>query len=460
MFNSKKFLCLGLICVIIALCTAITGPKHGKVVVCYIGTWAVYRPGRGSFAIEHIDPNVCTHLVYSFVGLNVTHDSIRSLDPWQDLTEDYGKGGFERIMKLRDRYPHLKITVAIGGWNEGSTNYSQLAAEPARRGRFVASAVDFVRKYHFDGLDLDWEFPGSRGGSPQDKRNFVLLVKELRSAFNKFNLLLTAAFGAGKSTIDSAYDVAALSVYLDYIHMMCYDYHGTWDHKTGPNAPLDSDDVLNVKFTINYMIEMGAPANKLVMGLPLYGRTFLLADSVANSDNAVGKLGQIAESTGFQGQFTRENGFMGYNEICLELKNPATNFKQYWDDVSSTPFAISDKKVITYDNEKSIRAKVEFAIRKGLAGTMVWSLDTDDFQGDCADDPVNNPNAHVNFPLMRSINSGIEQTLEQMKRDAENEINDYKERNKKDGACSNVASSSLILTIIVSYIFKLYVDRT
>lgn len=102
------------------------------------------------------------------------------------------------------------------------------------------------RKYNFDGLDLDWEFPSKRGGAPADKQNFVLLVKELRAAFSKYNLLLTAAFGAGKDTIDIAYDVAALNVYLDYIHMMCYDYHGTWDLKTGPNAPLKSADFLNV----------------------------------------------------------------------------------------------------------------------------------------------------------------------------------------------------------------------
>ena len=71
-------------------------------------------------------------------------------------------------------------------------------------------------------------------------------MQELRAVFNKFNLLLTAAFGAGEDTINIAYDVAGLSVYLDYIHMMCYDYHGTWDGRTGPNAPLKSSDVLNV----------------------------------------------------------------------------------------------------------------------------------------------------------------------------------------------------------------------
>lgn len=161
------------------------GPSHDKVVVCYVSTWAVYRPGRGSFALENIDPNLCTHIVYAFAGLNATSDSIRSLgnllpfdrittkffekilsvlwlDPWQDLKDDWGKGGFERITKMREIYPHLKVSLAIGGWNEGSKNYSNLAAEPARRQRFVKSATDFIVRYKFDGLDLDWEYPTQR----------------------------------------------------------------------------------------------------------------------------------------------------------------------------------------------------------------------------------------------------------------------------------------------------------
>lgn len=112
--------------------------------VCYVGTWAVYREKRGSFTLENIDPTLCTHLIYSFAGLNVTHDSIRALDPWQDLNENYGKGGYNRITQLKKRYPHLKVTLAIGGWNEGSLNYSLLVKDSVKRKRFVVNALDFI----------------------------------------------------------------------------------------------------------------------------------------------------------------------------------------------------------------------------------------------------------------------------------------------------------------------------
>lgn len=67
------------------------------------------------------------------------------LDKWQDLTEDYGKGGYQRITNLKNKYTHLKVSLAIGGWNEGSVNYSQMAASVNKRARFVESAVDILK---------------------------------------------------------------------------------------------------------------------------------------------------------------------------------------------------------------------------------------------------------------------------------------------------------------------------
>jgi chitinase len=79
------------------------------------------------------------------------------LDPWQDLEDGGGRGGYKRLTSFKNTHKHLKVLLAIGGWNEGSKNYSDLAADPVRRGRFVVQASEFIRKYNFDGLDLDWE---------------------------------------------------------------------------------------------------------------------------------------------------------------------------------------------------------------------------------------------------------------------------------------------------------------
>lgn len=119
---------------------------------------------------------------------------------------------------------------------------------------------------------------------------------------------MSSAFGASKKTIDSAYSIHRLAPYLDTMHIMCYDYFGAWDKKIGLNAPIENDLGLNVKFSIDYFLQLGAPAHKLIMGLPFYGRTF-----ITNKD---GNIGDEADDKGFPGPFTREDGFMGYNEVC------------------------------------------------------------------------------------------------------------------------------------------------
>lgn len=154
------------------------------------------------------------------------------------MKENYGKGGYERLTSLKRIYPHLKVSLAIGGWNEGSKKFSNLVANTTTRAKFVKQVTTFIRKYNFDGLDLDWEYPTQREGKPMDRENFLYLVKELHEQFKPHNLLLTSAIGAAKNVIDEAYNIRQISLYLDYLHVMCYDYHGTWDHKVGYNAPL------------------------------------------------------------------------------------------------------------------------------------------------------------------------------------------------------------------------------
>ncbi|XP_055844298.1 probable chitinase 2 isoform X1 [Episyrphus balteatus] len=464
----------------IALTLAKTGPTHDKVVVCYLSTWAVYRPGKGSYAIENFDANLCTHVVYAFVGLDITQNAIRSLDPWQDLKDNYGKAGFDRINALKKTHPHLKVTLAIGGWNEGSKNYSIMAGDPIRRQAFVQQASNFIRKYNFDGLDLDWEYPTQRGGDPKDRESFVLLAKDLHNNFRKHNLLLTTAIGASKTVIDEAYDIKELSKYLDFLHIMCYDYHGSWDRKIGPNAPLEDDGFLSVRFTIEYLMQLGCPASKLVVGLPFYGRTFKTALD--------GYIGDESDDSGFQGPFTREDGFLGYNEICPLLSNKTSGWTKLWDNKTSQAIARLHEeggvtKVVTYDSTRSIANKVRFAVQKNLAGAMVWSVDTDDFLGEC--EPESDTFAefgnikgvklqiprriNTNYPLLRTINEGIVLAIEEIDQQnaIDNERNHHIEHNeiphgsvddhkgKHSGALS--VASIAVSTILVTYSFVSFI---
>ncbi|XP_046398637.1 probable chitinase 2 [Ischnura elegans] len=438
--------------------------KHGKAVVCYVASWAVYRPERGSFSIEELEPALdgCTHVVYAFAGLNSTTNGLRSLDPFRDLEENYGKGTYRRMTGLRRHYPHLKVTLAVGGWNEGSQNYSAMAATANTRALFVASALDFIHNYDFDGLDLDWEYPSQRGGKPEDKKNFVALVRELKEAFKSRGWILTSAFGAAKDKIDAAYDVQALAPHIDLFHLMCYDYHGSWDQKTGHNAPLHPpeqpriplDEYFNVEYTVKHMLRLGAPPEKLVLGVPMYGRTFLLA----NEDD--GKVGSPAKPTGFQGRFTKEDGFMGYNELCLEFMPPkddhsdghdhdnhnmSLTWRKSYDEVAKTPYAVKGDHWLSYDDEASIKEKVKFAMSNGLGGIMIWSIDTDDFHGDCSGE---NSSPSKKFPLLNAINDAIEESMNE----TPNEIPDGKE--EEDSGSISLVSSSVFVILVNLFLVK------
>lgn len=125
--------------------------------VCYVGTWAIYRPGDGKFELDQdIDPFLCTHIMYGFTKLQ--ENKITVFDPWGDLKDEWGSGrdGYSKFTGHKKINPDLKAIVAIGGWNEGSTKYSDMVRDPSARKTFVDSIVPFLEKYDFDGLDLDW----------------------------------------------------------------------------------------------------------------------------------------------------------------------------------------------------------------------------------------------------------------------------------------------------------------
>ncbi|XP_046398944.1 chitinase-3-like protein 1 [Ischnura elegans] len=392
---------IALLLLLVGIAAVAAKPKApaDKVLVCYYGSWAVYRPGAGKFDVEDIDPTICTHVVYGFAGISSYKGVMVSLDPWNDLFDNYGKGAFTRFTKLKEKNPALKTILAIGGWNEGSPKYSAMVSNAQSRKTFLVNAVDFLKQYGFDGLDFDWEYPTQRGGKPEDKENFVTFLSEMREIFDQNGLMMTAAVSAGKGTIDPAYDIANMAKYLDHIHVMCYDYHGAWDPFTGHNSPLyrsplDYGDYVyfNANFSMHYWIQNGAPPEKLVMGMPLYGRSFTLT-----KEDKTG-LYAPAGQPGIAGPYTREAGFIGYNEICDQKKSNPSAWTEVRDEYIMAPYTWNGRQWIGYDDQESIKLKAQFAVGLGLKGAMVWSIETDDFHGGCHG---------VKFPLLRAIWDGL-----------------------------------------------------
>nr|XP_045604735.1 mucin-5AC-like isoform X4 [Procambarus clarkii] len=359
-----------------------------KKVVCYYTNWSVYRKGEAKYTPQNINPYLCTHLVYAFGGLTDEFE-IKPFDSYQDIEQ----GGYAKFNGLKQYNKGLKTLLAIGGWNEGSGRFSELVSLPEYRRTFIISTIKHLRRYNFDGLDLDWEYPASRDGSmPEDRENYAALVKELREAFDdegskvkKGPLLLTMAVPAGKNYIDKGYDVPSLTRDLDFFNILNYDYHSAYEpsvnhHASLLPAPGTSEYAwnaeLNVDWTVKYYISLGADKHKLVMGIPTYGRSFTLIDGNFTD------FGASADGPGEQGKYTRENGFMAFYEVCENIASNGWEVRKPYPRRIG-PYAFAGNQWVGYDDEKIVARKAEYVREHNLGGIMYWSLDNDDFRGIC-----------------------------------------------------------------------------
>merc|ERR1712168_1766162 len=368
-------------------------------IVCYFTNWATYRQtGGGKFDPENIDYRVCTHIIYGFAVLDSNTLLVKSHDPYADMSDGYsGKDMYRKVTEFKKH--GIKVTLALGGWNDSKgSKYSKLVNNPAARARFITHVIDFIEKYDFDGLDLDWEYPSCwqtdcKEEHYSDKAAFTAWVSELRAAFNPKGLLLSAAVSPSKKIMDVGYDIPSIARDLDWINVMTYDYHGQWDKKTGHVAPFyghpdDDYSYFNANFTMNYWIESGAPPKKLVMGMPLYGQSFTLSNKKENGLNAPARDGGAA------GPATRAKGFLAYHEICRNIKNGWTVVKDDATPARMGPYAYKGDQWVGFDDTDMIRKKSEYIKEMGLGGGMVWALDLDDFKNKCGEG---------RYPLMNTI---------------------------------------------------------
>jgi GH18 family chitinase len=392
--NRKSFFSLGMALVfILSICLPAcqsalpAGLTPGKRVVGYFAEWAP----AGGYLVSDIPANKLTHINYAFS--NVTSTGTCQLgDPAADVQRLYSAaesvsgvadsnatlfhGTFNQLLELKAKYPYLKVFISIGGYS-WSGNFSNAAITEASRKAFVSSCIDLyfnTYKGVFDGIDIDWELPVSGGltkGRPEDKHNFTLLLAEFRrqldqlGSANHTRYLLTIAAAGGPGQ-DQHYERDQIAKYLDWLNLMTYDLHGTWDTLTNFNAPLYQDSLdpgdssLNDDAVVQDYLSAGIPAGKLVMGVPFYGYDYV---GVSFNNNGLYEA-CVYPSWG---------GAISYTKIKSDY---LPSYKRYWNTESQVPYLynINTAQFVSYDDPQSIAAKAGYARDKNLGGIMVWEL--------------------------------------------------------------------------------------
>ncbi len=362
----SQFVASPLFIIVLALCFLIHGgelkAQSDKVIIGYVGGF------RGLIKTELIDAKKLTHINYAFVD-------VRNNRAWlhREATDTVN---FSHLNLLKKENPALKILISIGGWTWSGRFSDAVLTDTARQG-FAASAVDIIKKYDMDGIDIDWEYPALSGDKgnvfrPEDKQDYTLMFKELRRQLDSLQkqtgkkYLLTTAVGAFKGFIEHT-EMNEVQQYLDYINLMTYDFSGgkIASHHTSLYESKAYEAHNNADNAVTLFMAAGVPADKLVMGIAFYGKVSVLASGAKGLGDSVAT-------------YSRGWGYTHIKDSILKIPE----FKVHRDRPAKADYIYNatTRQFITFDDEWSVKKKCKYVKRKKMAGAMFWEYN-DDLKG-------------------------------------------------------------------------------
>ncbi|EGD76836.1 chitinase [Salpingoeca rosetta] len=468
-----------LVCVILA-CTAWSA--HAMVFGNYFANWAQYRLGNYAYTPKNLAPvaDKFDYIVYAFAWMNggcdgckgdTVYDWIGQCQYSNGTCAMYSNGTrdapecpmgaspctannftlvspepadpqfYEQVVAFKNDNPDLKILLSVGGWNFPSSIFSEMVASKESRTAFIKSTQEFMDKYNFDGIDVDWEFwcSGPRsdhiklsnksfhnlydvgGKCPDDGQNLLTLVTEIRSAYGK-DKMITLATQADLQKMESI-DIKAVSEQIDYWHLMAYDYSVSdlpemcgdapcFANFTAPNQPLYAvkegqipkhdppfpSSFWSVNYTVQGYLDKGAPADKLVLGLTFYGHSWYIPNQsnwkrfgvpAALSHACYGPFNPTFGA--WPGARARLCGLLIYSEIValIDETDPEQNFFDpatqsdigYIKDGSRAGEDLRNATpgYVSWNSIRSLSAITNYAKKQGIAGVFAFDASMDVF---------------------------------------------------------------------------------
>jgi chitinase len=357
-------------------------------------------------------------------------------------------GNFNQLVKLKAAHPNLKVVMSLGEWTL-SKYFSDVAATPAARAAFVSSCIDLIIKGNlptggwptqaggdgvaaglFDGIDIDWEYPGIDPGngadhSPADKHNATLLMQEFRRQLDAYgavtgeHYLLTADLPAGNVNSTGSWELANVAQTTDWINLLTFDFHGSFDSRTDFNSPFSLDpkeppvgggaiqSTWNTKGTVDYYLSHGVPAAKLVVGVPFYGKRYI---GVPGANNGLYQP--------FAPQGWPYNDSPTFHELVdtgltdgnlnvigptavLPPKNAGNDdkavngFAWYWNGPAGAPWlynpTLDGGTFISYMDPHGVVERAQLANSRHLRGLWAWEISQDDNANDLVNAMTSGP---------------------------------------------------------------------
>ncbi len=398
--------------------SACSDPGNGSVIQGYYTNWSRYARAYFASSIPYTNLNEVT---YAFIGFNGA-GNVTSLDSWADINE------MPTLAKAKLQYPYLNIMLSFGGWtNAGAYTapmFNQLTSSQTAIDNFATNATNAMVNGGFNGIDIDWEWWSGDDGnglnaSPHAKEELALLtaikskLSQLSKANNQ-NYYLSIAVSVAPDKIESSELDAAnrgvpnfwlqVSQLVDHLSVMAYDMHGAFDNPNPadfqaswsmePNSPYVNKSYDTVD-AINKYTSYGVPVNKLVLGIPAYGRAMQINGIGSNfglyqpitgtpigefDDSSTGNTGVFSYKCIINPNICYSNGptisaltFIDQDHNKDVFNNLSSHAQEPWG-YGNTP---QGNIFLTYDNVKTVEYKVQQSKTMGLGGFMLWELDGD-----------------------------------------------------------------------------------
>jgi chitinase len=327
--------------------------------VCIAQKKAVIAYYSGSLEkLDSYNPNDFTHIIYCFGHLEGDRLKIKGAKDTAII---------QKMVAMKSQNKDLKVLLSLGGWG-GCAPCSEVFSTEKGRTNFAESVKSLTNYFGSDGIDLDWEYPAISGFpnhrfTPEDKPNFTELIKSLREQLGK-KATITFAAGGFKKFAEQAVNWSDVMPLINYVNLMTYDLVGGYSTVTGHHSPLysTSKQKESADNCIQYLLSIGVPAKKMIIGAAFYARTW---EGVIEDNNGLYQKGKF-------------KSYIGYNEFPKRISEK-DGFIFYWDPEAQAPYAYNatEKVYATFDDKKSIEAKTKYVIKNKLGGIMFWQLGHD-----------------------------------------------------------------------------------